>query len=162
MSTSNDLIVHSLKDSMFMVRRFCEDLKPEEYLHRPAAGANCTAWVIGHLTLTKRSMLERLEVKDLPPLPEGFEKRFSRDEGSPQASEFGDVTTLLPLFEQHCHALMQAVQKSPVEQLDQPLPKPHPLFSTLGEMVNFMALHAALHAGQITIIRRSMGRPPLI
>ena len=36
------------------------------------------------------------------------------------------------------------------------------MFATLGEMLNFMALHAAMHAGQITIIRRSLGRPPIV
>ena len=34
--------------------------------------------------------------------------------------------------------------------------------ATLGELANFMALHATMHAGQITIIRRSLGRPPIV
>ena len=45
---------------------------------------------------------------------------------------------------------------------DQPVEKPMPMFTSLGEMVNFMALHTTMHAGQITIIRRSLGRPPVI
>ena len=40
--------------------------------------------------------------------------------------------------------------------------KPHPMFATIGELANFMALHAAMHAGQVTIIRRSLGRPPIV
>ena len=162
MSSSSHMIVHALRDSMLMLKRFTEDLKPDEYLHRPTGKANCAAWLIEHLALSDRSVLERLGAKDLPPLPEGFQKRFSRDAGCPEAAEFGDVAQLMPVFEQHRNALIAAVQRAPLELLDKPTEKPHPMFSTLGELVNFMALHACVHAGQITIIRRSLGRPPLI
>jgi hypothetical protein len=36
------------------------------------------------------------------------------------------------------------------------------MFKTAGEMAHFMALHAATHAGQITMIRRALGRPIMI
>jgi len=162
MSTPNDLIAHALRDSMFMLKRFTDDLGPDEYLHRPTEKANCAAWLIGHLALSDRSVLERLGAKDLPALPEGFTKRFSRDEGCPQAGDFGDVSQIWPVFEKHRTALINTVQRAPLELLDKPVEKPHPMFATLGELANFMALHVALHAGQITIIRRSLGRPPMV
>jgi hypothetical protein len=36
------------------------------------------------------------------------------------------------------------------------------MFANVWSVVNFMALHVAMHGGQITIIRRSLGRPPLM
>ena len=162
MSTPNDLIAHALRDSMFMLKRYTDDLKPDEYLHRPTEKSNCAAWLIGHLTLSDRRGLEALGVRDLPELPAGFDKRFSQEEGCPQAGEFGDVSMLMPLFEKHRNALMAAIQRAPQELLDKPVDKPFPLFSTLGEMANFLALHTAMHTGQITIIRRSLGRPPIV
>jgi hypothetical protein len=162
MSTPNDLIAHALRDSMFMLKRFTDDLAPDEYLHRPTDKANCAAWLIGHLALSDRSVLERLGAKDLPALPDGFQKRFSRDEGCPQAGDFGDVSQIWPVFEKHRNALINTVQRAPQELLDRPVEKPHPMFATLGELANFMALHVAMHAGQITIIRRSLGRPPIV
>lgn len=162
MSSPNDLIAHALRGSMLMLKRFTEDLKPDEYLHRPTPKANCAAWLIGHLALSDRSVLERLGASDLPELSEGFKQRFSRDAGCPEAGEFGDVARLMPVFESHRNALIATVQRAPRELLDKPVEKPHPMFATLGELANFMALHACVHAGQITIIRRSLGRPPLI
>ncbi len=162
MSSSNDMIVHALRDSMLLLKRFTDDLKPGEYLHRPTEKSNCAAWLIGHLALTDRGVLERLGAKDLPALPEGFQTRFSQEAGCPDATEFGDVARLMSVFEQHRNALIAAVQRAPLEQLDKPMEKPHPMFGTLGELVNFMALHTSMHAGQVTIIRRSLGRPPLI
>lgn len=147
-----------------MMRRFVEDLRPEEYLHRPTANANCVAWLLGHLTLTERRALAALGVPpgEVPELPEGFEKRFSRDETAPAAAEFGDVSRLLPLWERHRQMLIDKVSAATAEQLDRPLDKPHPRFSNAGEMAAFMAQHAMLHTGQISTIRRSLGKPPVM
>src|SRR5439155_8133797 len=127
---------------------------------RSTPKANCAAWTIGHLILTDRRTLGRLGVSDLPPLPDGFDKRFSRDEGCPQAGDFGDVTILMPLFNQHRGMLIDTVKRATLEQLNQPLE--HQMFNTVGEMANFMGMHTAMHAGQLTIIRRSLGRPPIV
>jgi uncharacterized damage-inducible protein DinB len=108
-------------------------------------------------------MLKRLGVSDLPPLPDAdYEKRFSRDEGCPQAESFGDVATLLATFEAHRDRLIAIASSLTPQQLDQPLDKPHPRFKTVGELLSFMSLHTCIHAGQLTMIRRSLGRPPVI
>src|SRR3954471_17915646 len=101
MPTPNDVIVHTLSTSLMILGRFCDDLKPDEMLHRIKPKANCAAWTVGHLIVSERSALKAFGVA-LPPLPDaGFEKRFSRDEGCPQAGEFGDVAILMPLFRAH-------------------------------------------------------------
>ena len=161
MPTGNDAIAYALITSQALFKRFMEEMTPQDYLHRPTPKANCAAWIIGHLTLSERGVLKRLGAP-LPELPEGFEHRFSQNEGCPQAAEFGDVTQLMPLYEEHRNRLIAAVKAAPVEQLDKPLDRPHPLFRTLGEVVMFMALHGTMHAGQISTIRRSLGRPPLV
>jgi uncharacterized damage-inducible protein DinB len=164
MPNANEVLAHTLTGSSRLLTRFCEDLTAEEYLHRPTTGANCAAWLIGHLALTDRSALTRLgrSPDDLPTLPEGFEKRFSRSAEAPQAESFGDVSLLIPLFNQHRDMLIGVVRSLPAEVLDRPLEKPHPMFSTVWEMLNFLGLHVTMHAGQISTIRRSLGRPPMM
>ena len=160
--TANDTIAAVLDGSGKMLNRFVADLTPQEMLHRAQPEGNCTAWLIGHLINSDRGALKALATPDLPGLPEGFDKRFSREPGVPQAADFGDVTTLMPLFNQHRERLLAAVRSAPAALLDKPLEKPHPMFSTVGQFVSFMALHTAIHTGQITMIRRSLGRPPMV
>ena len=162
MLTANDIIIRGLAGSQALLNRYTADLTPAEFLHRPAAAANCTAWLIGHLAMSDRRVLTQMGAADLPPLPDGFEKRFSRDEGCPQAADFGDVTGLMAIFNRHRELLIERVKAASNEALDKPLEKPHPMFGKVGEMVAFMSLHTAMHAGQITIVRRSLGRPPLM
>lgn len=161
MSTANDAIAFALTTSQTMLKRFVADLGPQDYLHRPAPKANCAAWLVGHLALSDRATLKRIGAP-LPELPAGFDHKFSREEGCPQAEEFGDVSQLMGVFDEHRNRLIAAVKSLPSEQLDKPLEKPHPMFRTIGELVTFMALHSTMHAGQVSIIRRSLGRPPLI
>ena len=161
MPTANETIAYTLMASHVLFKRFLDDLSPSEFLHRPTAGANCAAWIVGHLALSDRSVLKRIGAP-LPQLPEGFEKRFSRDEGCPQAEEFGDVSEVVAVFDEHRHRLIGAVTSMPPEELDKPMDKPRPLFHTVGQMITFMALHATMHGGQISTIRRSLGRPPLV
>ena len=163
MNTPSDVIVHSLTVSKNLLVRYVEDLSAEEYLHRPAPTANCVAWLLGHLTLSdRRAMSAAFGGEHLPALPEGFDRKFSRSEGCPQASDFGDITNLLPLFVIHRDLLIEKVRTAAPGQLSDALEKPHPMFSTPGEMLSFMSVHTAMHAGQITTIRRSLGRPPLV
>ena len=162
MLSPNDVLVHSLSGSQGLLNKLCEDLKPAEYLHRPCAEANCAAWVLGHLILTERSALGRVGVADLPPLPEGFEKRFGRDADATKATEFGDVTVLLPLFNKQRQLLIEKVKGMSADELTKPVEPPHPMFSHVWSLVNLMGLHVMLHNGQISSIRRSLGRPPVI
>ena len=161
MTSANDAIAFALTTSQTLFKRFTADLSPQDYLHRPTPKANCAAWIVGHLALSDRSVLKRLGAP-LPELPDGFEKRFSRDEGCTQANEFGDVSQLVGIFDAHRARLVAAVKAAPPEVLERPMDKPHPMFKNVGEMLTFMALHATMHAGQVSTIRRSLGRPPLI
>lgn len=161
MNSANEAIAYALTTGRALLKRFVADLSEKEYLHRAAPNANCAAWILGHLALSDRNVLKRLGAP-LPELPAGFEHRFSQKEGCPQAEEFGDATKLIGVFDEHRNRLIAAVRAAGPEVLDKPLDKAHPLFKTVGEVANFMALHSVMHAGQISMIRRSLGRPPLI
>jgi hypothetical protein len=163
MTTANDYITQLLTASQRMLHRYVDDLSPQEYLHRATPQSNCTAWIIGHLTLSDRGALKQLGVSDLPALPEGFEQRIVRDAAAAaKANDFGDVQALLPLFDQHRALLIEAVKRASASDLERPLAKPNPMFGTVGQLAAFMALHAGVHAGQITMIRRSLGRAVIV
>lgn len=151
----------ALETSRRMLHMFVDDLTPAERLHRLCPEANCVDWLVGHLILTEQRFHAVFEAKS-PPLPEGFDKRFARDETAPKQADYGDTSGLMKLFDQQREVTIEKVCQFNNEQLIVPLLKPHPRFSTLGEAAIFCSLHLQTHAGQISMIRRSLGRPPVI
>lgn len=163
MSTSiNDVIANGLAANGSFVHRYVDDLKPEEFHHQPMPGVNSAAWVLGHLILTERRTLGAFEGVKLPPLPDGFEANFAQT-GKPAGDQhaLGDGPELVALFDATRATLVDAVRAAPPEKLAGAPPRNSPFFSTLGEMAAFMGQHTALHVGQVTLIRRSLGYPPV-
>jgi uncharacterized damage-inducible protein DinB len=158
---ANAELAFSLEVSRRMLHMFVDDLTPQERLHRACAGANCIDWTVGHLVLTERMFHTRLGVTS-PPIPEGLEPKFARTEEAVKQADYGDTSGLMALFDEQRNATLEAVKSMTPEQLSQPLEKPHPRFSTMGEAAAFCSLHVTMHAGQMSIIRRTLGKPPVI
>ena len=162
METAGEGIAYAVTAARKMLDLYTTDLTGGDWLHRPSPKANCAAWIVGHLVLSSRRALTLLGASDLPPLPDGFEKRFARDETAPGAGDFGDTSVLVPLLDRHHDLLAETLRRTGADVLNKPLEKPNPCFGTVGEFASYMALHAAMHGGQITLIHRSLGRPPLV
>lgn len=162
MATANDILVHSLETSQKLLNNYLADLTPQEYLHRTSPQANCAAWIVGHLIVSEHGALKAMGVENVPDLPAGFAQRFAREGDAPRASDFGDVRGLLPLFNRLRQRMIDHARSLAEAEINKPLEKPHRLFATAGQRINFMAIHTTMHAGQITLIRRSLGKPPLV
>ncbi len=151
----------ALEGSRRMLHMFVNDLTPEERRYRICPDANCIDWVVGHLVLTEQRFHAVFGAKS-PLLPAGFDKTFARDDVAPKAADYGDTSGLLKLFDEQRNVTIAKVCEFPQEELMVPLENPHPRFSTLGEAAIFCALHVTLHAGQMSMIRRMLGKPPVI
>ena len=160
-ATPLDTIVYNLEKSQALFHRYLDDLKPAEFEHQPCPGANCAAWVVGHLALVDRRRLTALGA-ELPPLPVGFEERFAATRAAAGTQGgYGDPKELVALFDRHRDKLIAAVRTADPAKLAAAVPTPHPMFADAGEATAFMGLHTAMHLGQITVIRRMLGYPPV-
>ncbi len=162
-ASPQEAIAYSLRSSKTMFHRYLDDLKPEEFQHRPCLGANNASWIVGHLTCVDRTRLEKLEVTPLPDLPAGFQERFAttKTAATGTVADFGNPNDLIRHFDEHRDLLIKTVEQLPARVLNSPPPFDSPLFMDSGESLLFVGLHTTMHLGQLSIIRRSLGRPPL-
>jgi hypothetical protein len=158
---AQEVLAFSLRTMRGMIENMCKELTPAEMLHRPCDGANCAAWILGHLTAVDHRFLTALGESDVPPLPEGFAQRFATKGDAPKAKEFGDVTQLLPLFLQVRDRLIAATERTSGEKLAEPVDRGSPRIKKKGEMLALAGFHSGLHAGHLSTIRRSLGKPAL-
>ena len=161
--TPNAAVVESLTVSKNMFHRYAGTLNPADFDHQPLPGVNSAAWSFGHLILTERRAITAFH-GTLPPLPGGFEERFKTTglAAGDQAGLSAAAGDWVALFDAHRDALIAAVAAAPAELLASAPAKPSPLYTTLAGLANLMAIHTALHLGQITVIRRSLGYPPVV
>lgn len=167
--TPNDVIAGAFRSGRHMVHRFVDDLSPDEFRHQPVPGANSAAWIVGHLALVARRVAgARLGVPeaDLPAVDEEAAKAFATTkQAAGDHSGLGDPAGWLRLFDECIEKAIAAVLRLPADQLAAPAPAPTPGLlapgATYGDLLNLLAgHHVALHVGQLTTIRRSLGKPP--
>jgi hypothetical protein len=161
--TPNDLFAHAYESGRKLVHRMVDDLSPDEWVRQPVPGANNAAWIVGHLTLTLRNGLRRKRIRDLPDFPDELDGKFlATKQVAGEQTGYGDPTALLALFDAYMDRLVAWVRGLSTEELAATPENPGPFSTTFAEGVQFGALHIAMHVGQLSTIRRSLGRPPVV
>lgn len=159
----NDLLAGGYRMGRQMVHMMVDDLTDAEFALQPVPGANSAAWIVGHLAVTARRTAERLGATDLPLLTEEFIAKYSvtkRPAGD--QTELGGKGELLALLDVCVERLLGAVRVLPPESLSSPPANPGPFATNYGEAVLFGAMHFTMHCGQLSTIRRCLGKPPIV
>jgi hypothetical protein len=148
-------------------RRFSEGLlaafkTPEEWTHQLFPGANHALWFAGHLATVDNSFLKRTT-------DQGIEKpeyaamfgRGSKSTGNP--ADYPPPEEVLAFMRDRRKVMMEAIAKYTDADLPKPLPPGSPPFlPDFGQLFAFFAWHEGVHAGQVSMIRRALGHPPIV
>lgn len=158
----NDVLASGYEMARQLVEVMCSDLTEEEFYHQAIPQTNCAAWIVGHLAMTARQTAQRLGAAELPAVTEDFVARFgvTRKPAETQ-SALGTKQELIALLAACVERLVAAIRPLSPDLLAGPPIIPLPFARTCSESVLFGALHFAMHAGQISTIRRSIGKPPM-
>lgn len=159
--TAKDVIRHSLELCHSVLKTYLADLTDEDLLVRPVPGANHTAWQLGHLLLCENGL------KDLgyamPALPEGFAEAYTKETaGSDDRAKFHAKAQYVQWLEEQRAATLAHVDALSDADLDKAGPEEARAYApTVGAMFNAIGIHDMMHAPQITVVRRKLGKPAL-
>jgi uncharacterized damage-inducible protein DinB len=158
-----DRLTNQLKQS----RDFCEKLlepfkTPEDWTHQVSPGTNHALWFCGHMATADNffiGMIEPAKKRDL----EDWDKLFGM--GSKPTSDPDDyppAAEVLDAMRERRGVLLGLLAKMSDADLAKKTPEGTPDFvpdyAAIFEMANW---HEGLHAGQITMVRRSLGHKPV-
>jgi DinB superfamily len=147
-------------------KQFLAGLTADEWFWHPPEVTTHIAWQVAHLSVAQyRLCLERIRgrtAEDDALMPVAYLERFhvgsqpvAGTANNPPLSEIERVFEAV-----HRRSLAELAARTD-EELDVPLEQPRPLFKTKLEAVEWCAQHEFVHAGQIALLRRLMGKPPL-
>ena len=137
---------------------------PEEKLtHQPCVGANHALWIVGHLGYTDLMFLIHVGKKSIES-PENWPKLFGMGSApKPDASAYPALGKLKDTLADNREALLAWFASMSADELAKPLPNDFKSFaSNHGMLMTSLAFHEGLHAGQLTVIRKSLGIAPMM
>jgi hypothetical protein len=157
-------------DQITFARRYTERLLaavPEsDWFRMPPGGVSHTAWQVGHLaTAQYRLALERMRGRrseDDRLISPRFLDAFKRESiPGTDATLYPSPTEIRKVFDQVHAQVMVDVPRLRDEELDEATLKPHLVANTKFASLLWCAQHELVHAGQIGLLRRQLGQPPL-
>jgi uncharacterized damage-inducible protein DinB len=141
-------------------------IDPADWFRQPTEGVTHVAWQVGHLAFAEyRLLLDRVRgprPEDEQLIPEAFLAHFGRDSvPNPDPARNPAPGEIRAVFERVHDQALRELQNLPEAELDATALKPHRLFTTKAGALFWCARHEMLHAGQIGLLRRLLGRAPL-
>ena len=112
---------------------------------------------------SERSMIEAVCPGSMPPLPDGFDEKYTKETASQDdPSFFHSKDEYLKLASEQREATKAALDKLSDEDLDKPVPESLQQVSpNVGGIFSMQPTHWLMHAGQWAVTRRKLVRAPL-
>ena len=142
------------------------DIEPQDWFTIPAGCGTHVAWQVGHLAMAEYGLClyrqrGRGEV-DASLMSSTFRKAFSRGSiPEPDRAKNPAAEEIRGVFDRvHAQVLREAPSFT-AESLAEPVDMPYAAYATkLGSLL-FCSHHEMLHAGQLGLLRRLMGKTPV-
>ncbi len=156
-----------LESARAYMLKLVEDLNDEEWFWTPQPAVTHIAWQVGHLAMAEYGLTlfrqrGRQEV-DAELMSSQFRKLFAKgsEPATTDRSEYPAPREILTVLHRVHQQMLTELPSFDGDQLDEPVDPPHSVFSTRYGALLFAGDHEMLHAGQIGLLRRLMGKSPL-
>ncbi|HVK15798.1 MAG TPA: DinB family protein [Fimbriiglobus sp.] len=146
--------------------RFLDGLPAADWYRMPQGGITHIAWQVGHLAFAE-FRLALVRIRDPKPedanlFSEPFLKYFGRDSvPDPDPTNCPTPMEIRATFDRVHEQVLAELPSVSDATLDEPPLMPHPLCKTKLECLHWCSHHEGVHAGQIGLIRRLLGYPPI-
>jgi hypothetical protein len=146
--------------------QFLQGLSAEEWFWCPREFATHIAWQVGHLAVAQYNLcLRRVRgrtVDDESLISDQFVESFkfgSQPDAAPANNP--PLAEIRRVFDAVYERAISELATFSDGELDVPVEPPHPVFKTKLEAVEYCPFHEFVHAGQIALLRRMMGKSPI-
>ncbi len=161
-----DQALEQLRFSRSFTLPFLEDLTDDQWYWRPPGFDTHVAWQVGHIAYAEYSLcLKRVRGRrdeDESFAPSEFMEMFKiRSYAEPDPADNPSVDEFRRVLSGVHDRALAELSETTGEALDTETQPPHPVFTTKLGAVEWCGKHELVHAGQIALLRRLMGKKPL-
>lgn len=164
--TRLQLAVEQIVFARTYTNRFLDQTPIEEWFRQPPGGVTHIAWQVGHLAMAEyRMSLDRIRgtlAQDAELISEEFLRLFRRESvPNPDPGTYPDPAQIRAVYDRVHEQALRELQHLDDSELDMPVVVAHPRVKTKLWALVWCAQHEAVHTGQIALLRRQLGHPPL-
>ena len=158
MAGFNDVVATQLKLNQGLFEQFISDFSDADAKFIPAEGSPHLNWILCHLAVSADQMVAKISGQPQTLSPELHQAYKG---GSKCIPEDGMTRTeAWRLFTKTQEATIAFIRNLDERRLsDAPTGEPSPMFKTIGDFVALIGAHGYWHFGQLTVIRRMLGKP---
>ncbi len=161
---ANDILetgLGALSFSRDVLTSLLEDIPQDKLTHQPAPDANHALWIMGHLAITDAFFLSRIAGQEDQRFEAWKDMFFMGSTPTPDVFDYPPHAEIRDFLITCRGQLVVWFKALHVVQLKVPLPDDLKRFGpTHAGLMTSLAVHEGLHAGQLTLIRRSLGISP--
>ena len=143
-----------------------EDVDDRDWFRQPTEGVTHIAWQVGHLAMAEYALtmirVRGKEPEDEQIIPANFFRRFQKGTSpAADAAEYPTPEEIRQVLARVHEQALDELKRYTDDQLDVKLPEPHAVFDTKLGSIFFCSAHELIHAGQIGLLRRLLGKQPV-
>lgn len=160
MATVKDVLKHNMAMGREILLGALDGLEDAELLKRSVPNANHTAWQLGHVIASEHAIMSGVGQK-MRPLPDGFAEAHGKESASSNdPRQFKTKAEYLALLQTVREDSLKALESLSDADLDRPGPESMRAYiPTVMAAFNLLGGHEMIHSGQITPVRRLLGKP---
>lgn len=158
-----DTALAQLQSARAYTNDLLDHISENDWFRQPAEGVTHIAWQVGHITIAEYGLaLRRCRgtfSSDTEFVPNSYMKLFGKGSTpSPNASDYPTPAEIRGVLNQvHAHVVDELPKLDDAVWDESTVPQ-HPMFATKLGSFQFCSLHEMLHAGQIALLRRLLGK----
>ncbi|HPM84627.1 MAG TPA: DinB family protein [Candidatus Anammoximicrobium sp.] len=143
-----------------------DGLTAEDWFRRPTEADTHIAWQIGHLAMAEYGLclfrIRGRQPEDLDLMSSKFRKQFSKgSQPDPEPANNPTPAELRSVLDRVHQQAAKELAACTEQQLAEPIDEPFAVTPTKLGALFFCSHHEMLHAGQIGLLRRLLGKSPL-
>jgi hypothetical protein len=142
------------------------DIDYADWFRMPVEGVSHVGWQVAHLAMAQYGLcLYRVRGRreeDMQLMSSEFRKQFSKGSNpNPDPQNNPSPTEILSVLHRVHEQALRELAGYTDEQLHEPVDEPYAVLATKLGAVLFCSCHEMLHAGQIGLLRRMLGKKPV-
>ncbi len=161
-----ELAIGQIRFAREYTQSLLADLEPSDWFAQPTEGVSHVAWQVGHLAMAQYGLcLFRMRGRaDVDPelMSSAFRKKFSKGTTpDPDPANNPSPEDICGVFHRVYEQAMLELPEFSDTVLNEPVDLPYAAFATKFGGLLFCSHHEMLHAGQIGLLRRLLGKAPV-